>query len=130
MARLLSGGMCIALILSAKGAFGAATNTNWYVLKGAAGSNNVTSWTNAWNEMNQINFSTVACGDTIWLAGGTYTTTLAVNKTCTSSTVLNINRVLSTDAVPVAATGWNTSFDNQVAILNAQISIEGAWFTI
>src|SRR5260370_33492436 len=116
MARLLSGGMCIALILSAKGAFGAATNTNWYVLKGAAGSNNGTSWTNAWNEMNQINFSTVACGDTIWLGGGTYTTSLSPNKVCTAGNVLNIDRVLSTDSVPVAAQWWNSSFVIQVVI--------------
>src|SRR5260370_39116610 len=122
MARLLSGGMCIALILSAKGAFGAATNTNWYVLKGAAGSNNVTSWTNAWNEMNQINFSAVACGDTIWLAGGTYTTQLAINKTCISGSPLAIYRVLSTDLVPTAAAGWNSSFDSQVVMSGVDIA--------
>ena len=43
----------IALTFTAKGTF--AAGTNWYVLKGATGANNGTSWTNAWNEMNQIN---------------------------------------------------------------------------
>jgi hypothetical protein len=127
MTRFFRAWIIVALIFSAKGAFAA---SNWYVHKGATGANNGTSWTNAWSEMNQINFSAVACGDTIWLAGGTYTTTLAVNKTCTSNIVLNINRVLSTDSVPVAAAGWNTLFDSQVAILNANITIQGAWFTI
>lgn len=104
---------------------------NWYVNKAASGSNNGADWNNAWNEMNQINFSSVACGDTIWIAGGTYTTQLAINKTCTSGTVLNINRVLSTDSVPTAAAGWNSSYDRQVVISNAEIVIDGgAYYTI
>jgi hypothetical protein len=127
MTRFFRAAIFVALIFCARGAVAA---SNWYVHKGATGANNGTSWTNAWNEMNQINFSGVACGDTIWLAGGTYTTTLAVNKTCTSSSVLNINRVNLTDAVPVAAAGWQSSFDSQVALLNANITIQGAYVTI
>jgi hypothetical protein len=104
---------------------------NWYVLKGATGSNNGTNWTNAWNEMNQINWSSVACGDTIWLGGGTYTTGLTVGKTCTASTVLNINRVLSTDTVPTAAAGWNSAYASQVIFSNALIQLSaGAYYTI
>jgi hypothetical protein len=104
---------------------------NWYVNKAASGANNGTNWTNAWTEMNQINWSMVACGDTIWLAGGTYTTGLTINKTCTSSTVLNINRVLSTDPAPTAAAGWNTSYDSQVVISDATINVAGgAYYTI
>ena len=57
---------------------------NYYVRKGAAGTNKGTDWTNAWNEMSQINFSTLACGDTVWIAGGNYTTALRGNKICTS----------------------------------------------
>jgi hypothetical protein len=95
---------------------------NWYVAKGASGSNNGTSWTNAWNEMNQINFSAVACGDTIWLAGGTYTSSLTLNKGCTSGFPLTIRRVLSTDTVPVGTSGWQSSFDSQVTLANGNIS--------
>jgi hypothetical protein len=108
-----------------------AFSANWYVRKGATGSNNGTNWTNAWNEMSSINFSSVACGDTIWLAGGTYTTALSVNKSCTSSTVLKINRVLSTDSVPTAAAGWASSYDSQVIISNNGINLAGgAYYTI
>jgi len=121
MTKFLRVAILIALIFSAKDAF--AAGANWYVHKGASGSNNGTSWSNAWNEMNQINFSTVACGDTIWLAGGTYTTSLTLNKVCTAGNVLNINRVLSTDSVPVAAAGWNSSFDSQVIISEAGVNL-------
>jgi len=104
---------------------------NFYVRKGATGANNGSDWTNAWNEMSQINFSAVGCGDTIWIAGGTYTTSLNVNKTCTSSSVLNINRVLASDAAPAAAAGWNKDYDSQVIISNANINLAaGAYYTI
>jgi hypothetical protein len=104
---------------------------NWYVHKGATGSNDGTSWTNAWNEMNQINFSAVACGDTIWLAGGTYTTQLSPNKTCTAGNVLTIARVLSTDSVPTHAPGWNSAFDSQVILSNVGIYMAGgAYWTV
>jgi hypothetical protein len=107
-----------------------ASAANWYVRKGATGSNNGTNWTNAWNEMNQINFSTVACGDTIWLAGGTYTTSFGAGKTCTAGNVLTINRVLATDSVPVAAAGWSSAFDAQVIITNGGITMGGAYWTV
>lgn len=123
MARLLRAVIFIAFIFSAKGVV--AAGTNWYVHKGATGSNNGTSWTNAWNEMNQISFSTVACGDTVWLAGGTYTTSMTINKACTAVSVLNIFRVLSTDLVPTAAAGWNSSFDSQVVFNNTEIDFTG-----
>lgn len=97
--------------------------TNYYVRKGATGTNKGTDWTNAWNEMNQINFSTVACGDTIWLAGGTYTTGLTVNKSCNSGALLSINRVLSSDSVPAAALGWSSAYDSQVVINGANIDL-------
>jgi hypothetical protein len=119
MTKFLRLAVLIALIFSAKDAF--AAGANWYVHKGASGSNNGTSWTNAWNEMSQINFSSVACGDTIWLAGGTYTTSLTLNKVCGSGAVLTINRVLSNDSVPVASPGWTSAFDSQVVMSESEI---------
>ncbi len=95
-----------------------AFSANWYVRKGATGSNNGSNWTNAWNEMNQINWSSVSPGDTIWLAGGTYTTPISVAKSGTLTNRINVQRVRSTDTVPVAAAGWNGAFDTQVIINN------------
>ena len=82
--------------------------------------------------MSQIKWTSVACGDTVWLAGGTnYTTELNINKTCTSSSVINIKRVLSSDSVPVAAAGWNSLFDSQVVIYNNDIDFaSGAYVTV
>ena len=108
---------------------------NWYIAKSATGSGNGTSWTNAWTDFNEINWSSVSCGDTIWVAGNNggaaYTGNLTpTNKVCTSSTVININRVLSTDAVPVAAPGWQSTFDSQVVINNASVSMNGQYIWI
>jgi hypothetical protein len=108
----------------------ASVASNFYVRKGATGANNGSDWTNAWNELSQINFSTVACGDTVWIAGGTYTTGLKVNKTCTSSSVLNINRVLSSDSVPAAAAGWDAAYDSQVILPNISVPGPAAYITI
>jgi hypothetical protein len=95
---------------------GTASAANWYVRKGATGSNNGSNWTNAWNEMNQIRWTSVLPGDTIWLAGGTYTTQLKPEKSGTSVNRIYVKRVRTTDTVPVAAAGWSSSFDSQVII--------------
>jgi hypothetical protein len=105
---------------------------DWYVRKGATGSNNGTDWNNAWTEINQVKLSNVACGDTVWIAaGGTYTTDITMNKTCTSGNVLTFSCVRSTDSVPTSESGWNSSFscdNNQVLIQNAQLTAEGAYW--
>jgi hypothetical protein len=116
------------VVLTAIPSFGA----NYYVRKGATGTNNGSNWTNAWNDMSQINWSSVSCGDTVWLAGGTYTTALniGVTKNCTASAVINVNRVLGTDSVPVAAAGWSSSYDSQVILPNISVVGPAAYITI
>ena len=106
-----------------------ASAANWYVSKAATGSNNGTSWTNAWTDFNNINFSTVACGDTIWVAGGTpYSGSMNINKTCTAGSPLLIRRVLASDSVPVASAGWNSSFDSQVVNNNGTVTWSGGGY--
>jgi hypothetical protein len=117
--------LIVVLLATATESFGA----NYYVRKGATGTNKGTDWTNAWNEMNQINFSTLACGDTVWIAGGSYTTPLSGNKSCTAGNILTFNRVLSTDSVPVAAAGWNASYDSQVILPNISVPGPSAYIT-
>lgn len=101
---------------------------NWYVLKGATGTNAGTSWTNAWTEFNQFNSASVACGDTVWIGGGTYTTDMTVSKTCTSGNPLTIESVLSTDTVPTSAPGYTTAVLNQV--IGPDIDVQGAYITV
>lgn len=48
--------------------------TNWYVDKNATGSNNGTSWTNAWKSFAAINWGSIQPGDFIYISGGTSST--------------------------------------------------------
>ena len=89
---------------------------NLYVRKGASGSNNGSDWNNAWTDCSSIVWggSGVNAGDTVWFAGGTYTTTLIPSVSGTSSAWVSIKRVRTTDSVPTSAAGWNSSYDSQV----------------
>jgi len=64
--------------------------TDYYVDNNAAGSNNGTSWQNAWESFSDINWSSVQPGDIIYISGGssgkTYSETLNIG---TSGTVGN-----------------------------------------
>jgi hypothetical protein len=97
--------------------------SNWYVAKQAKGSNNGTDWNNAWNELNQIKFSSVACGDTVWIAGGTYTTAVSLNKTCTAGAQLFIKKVLVSDSV--CTSPCDATYETQVILNNAGINVCG-----
>jgi hypothetical protein len=108
-AEAVAGVLLSAFCLSARAA-------NYYVHVGATGSNNGSSWANAWNELNQINWSGIGAGDTIWLAGGTYATTMNISASGSSGNPIYIRRVQATDSVPVAAAGWSSSFDSQVVV--------------
>ena len=45
-------------------------NTNYYVDKNANGTNNGSSWDNAWVSFNDINWNIIQPGDTIFISGG------------------------------------------------------------
>jgi len=78
--------------------------TSYYVSKNGNNSDGL-SWTSSWNEMNQINWANINPGDTIWLAGGTYTTSLSPRASGTTGNLIYIKRVLSTDTAPVNSPG-------------------------
>jgi len=106
---------------------------NWYVRPSSTGSNTGTDWNNAWS-LSSINWSSISPGDTIWLAGGSYGSTgLSVGANGAANRPILIYRVLSTDAVPVSAPGWSSSFDSTVDLgtggiylpNNAYVTIDG-----
>jgi hypothetical protein len=101
-----------------------ATGSNWFVAKGAPGTRSSacaaagTTWTNAWGEMDEINWSCVQPGDTVWLAGGTYTKGFAAGASGTATKSIYMARVLSTDRMATSAAGWSAAFDSQVLVTN------------
>jgi hypothetical protein len=100
------------------------TGNSWFVAKGAPGTRTSpcasggTTWSNAWGETDQINWSCVRPGDTVWLAGGTYTNGFAVGASGTASKPIYIARVRSTDTLATGAAGWSAAFDSQVLVTN------------
>ncbi len=52
--------------------------TNHYVDKNAAGNNDGSSWQNAWNSLNSINWNQVNSGDVIYVSTGVYYETLNI----------------------------------------------------
>jgi hypothetical protein len=89
--------------------------TNWYVRPSSAGSSTGADWNNAWS-LSGISWGSVKPGDTIWLAGGTYTSPLVVQASGSSSAPILIMRVTSGDSVATGSPGWSSSFDSQVVI--------------
>jgi len=86
---------------------------DWYV-RPSGGSGAGTSWTASWNGMNGIKWSSVSCGDTIWVAGGTYSSNLNPQKACTSGSQLYIRRARSDASACTTAAGWNAAYDSLV----------------
>ncbi len=85
----------VATGISAVQAGGPAQGQSFYVSK--AGSNaNGKSWATAWNELDQINWTAVQPGDTIFLDGGmtkmVYTTILTVGTNGTEAAPILIQR--------------------------------------
>jgi Right handed beta helix region len=86
--------------------------STWFVNKDANGTGNGASWTDAWKDFNTIIWNNVNPGDTIYVAGGSYTY-FTVGKSGTSGNVIAIKRVLSTDPVTNVA-GWKPAYDSPV----------------
>src|SRR5574338_1632324 len=55
--------------------FTVSAQTLWYIDRDATGSKNGTSWANAWNRFEQINWASISAGDTIYVSGGSDSTT-------------------------------------------------------
>jgi hypothetical protein len=89
---------------------------NWYVRVngGAYGAEDGTDWTNAYDGFTDIAWASVACGDTIWVAGGTYSTDLNLAKNCTEGSQLYIRRARTDASESTSAAGWDVAFDSLI----------------
>jgi len=101
---------------------------NFYVRQGATGANNGLDWNNAWSDTANIVWSSITAGDSVWIAGGTYTT-LTPTKSGSAGNPISIYRVRATNSVPVAAAGWNSSFDSQVILTGTATMITVAGYS-
>lgn len=99
---------------------GSAPAGTWYVRKGATGANNGTSWTNAWNELDQVQWASVKPGHTVFISGGpsglAYTTALIPSVSGTASQPISIR------------TSQEVGHNGLVSV--GHISIRGDWITL
>jgi hypothetical protein len=93
---------------------------NYFVAKGVCSSScDGSNWTRAWPELGQINWNIILPGDTIWVAGGTYSQPIKVAASGTSGNRIYIKRIRSTD--PVCTSPCNATYDAQVILPNEGI---------
>jgi hypothetical protein len=68
--------------------------TDYYVDKNASGSNNGTSWINAWQSFSTISWSSIQPGDNIYISGGpdstVYTSGMTIGKSGTAGNPITI----------------------------------------
>jgi hypothetical protein len=91
--------------------------SSWYVRPAGGGGGTGEDWNNAWS-LSSINWGIVSAGDTIWMAGGSYTgsNVLTLTSSGTKGSPILVKRVLSGDSVPTSASGWSSSYDSQVVL--------------
>lgn len=115
-----------ALLLGAASAHAA----DWYVRPDGAsyGASSGRDWSNAFKGLGGIPWGTVSCGDTLWVAGGSYTESLRPSKKCSSASRLNIRRARSDAPAATGSAGWSSTFDSTVHQVNgAGILFNGDW---
>lgn len=82
--------VAILLLASLVQSFGA----SWYIDNAATGSNNGTSWANAWTNPTNVIWASVNPGDTVFVSGGstskTYTDDLVIGKDGTSGNPITV----------------------------------------
>ncbi len=110
----------------------AANAASWYVRPngGSYGNEDGTSWNNAFDGFSGVAWGSVSCGDTIWVAGGTYTQSLAPAKKCTTSSRLSIRRARGDATDATQSAGWSTTFASTVHQTGAGVRFSGDWDNI
>lgn len=104
-----------------------AYSANFYVRPngGSYGTEDGSDWTNAFDGFMDINWGGVSAGDTIWVAGGTYTQDLNPAASGSSGNVIAVRRARSDAAACTGAAGWSAGFDATVTMNEVGIAIIG-----
>jgi len=101
----------------------AAKGENLYVTPTGAGALNGSDWNNAFAGFAGVTWGSgtgqLGAGDTLWIAGGTYTGQLLLNGSGTAGNVINIKRARATNSECTSAAGWSAAYDAQVIINNS-----------
>lgn len=107
------------ILLSATVAHGA----TWYVDKDATGSNNGTSWANAWTNMPNVVWASFTAGDDLQIAEGWYNSPPNINKTGTAANPITIR--LAQDPARVG----HVYITNGINLYANWITVNGAFDT-
>jgi len=101
----------------------------YFVRAGASG--NGTSWSNAWGSPSSISWSTLNAGDTVCIAGGTYSGGITTGKSGTSGHPITLQRATASNPTcGSGTTGWSSSYDAQVNLGESGITIQNSYITI
>lgn len=100
----------------------------WYVDNTASGSNNGTSWTNAWKSFSAINWGEVKPGDTLYISGG------SVSKTYYETLSIGAAGTNDSTRITITVDHTNNSHNGQVIIDGKSTRTNGIimkdWITI
>ena len=95
---------------------------NLYVNAAGAGLRNGSDWNNAFAGFGGVLWGSGAgqlgAGDTLWIAGGTYSVQLELKGSGAAGNVISIKRARATNAECATVAGWSAGYDAQVIINN------------
>jgi hypothetical protein len=101
----------------------------YFVRSGASG--NGTSWSSAWGNVSSIGWSSLNAGDTVCIAGGTYSGGITYGKSGSSGSPITLKRATASDATCGSTTaGWNAAYDAQVVMNGGSVTVQGNYVTI
>lgn len=106
---------------------GSSFAANYYVRPngGSYGAKNGSDWNNAFDGFSSIPWSRIAPGDTIWVAGGTYTQNLSPAASGSAGKPIAIRRARADASACTSAAGWNSAFNSTVVMQRAGIFFNG-----
>lgn len=98
----------------------AAHSEDLYVTSSGSGASDGSNWSNAFAGFGDVAWGSGAgqlgAGDTLWVAGGSYSTYLTLAGSGSAGNPIYIKRARSTNSECTSATGWSSGYDATVEI--------------